>query len=78
MHNAFSLAGSRCQTLPDPTLTAEIRAQTGSDSETASILRCIERFSGDGSIRYYEITPQPARRTYHSAPSLAWTVTAVR
>jgi hypothetical protein len=76
--SAFSIDRSRCSALSDPTLRDEILAHTGSDDETASILRTLERFGGDVSIRYYEVVPTPSRRTYHSAVAFHWTVRAVR
>lgn len=72
------LPRSRCSILTDPTLRDEIQGRTGSDAETSSILRSIERFGHDASIRYYELTPSPSRRTYQATPRFAWTVTAVR
>ena len=59
-------------------LREEIHAHTGSDEETSSILRGIERLGDDPSIRYYEITPKTVQRTYRGAPPVAWSVRAVR
>lgn len=78
MATSFSIPQSRCAVLTDPTLRDEIQARTGSDVETSSILRSLERFGPDASIQYYELTPKPTRRTYQSNSEFAWTVTAVR
>jgi hypothetical protein len=74
----FSLARSRCSVLSDPALRDEIRTHTGSDSETSSILRSLGRFGHDATVRYYELTPTPSRRTYQPTAAFAWTVKAVR
>jgi len=75
---SFSIARSRCSALPAATLRAEIQSHTGNDAETSSILRSLERFGDDASIRYYEVTPTAGRRTYHAAAASTWTVRAVR
>lgn len=74
----FSIPRSRCSAVSDPLLRDELLARTGSDEEASSILRSIERFGNDLSIDYYEMTPIPTRRTYHSAKTVGWTVRAVR
>jgi hypothetical protein len=76
--NAFSIAHSRCSVLSDPALLQEIRTHTESDAEADSILRSIERFGDDQSIRYYEMTPRPRRGAYRQAFTLSWSVRAVR
>ncbi len=78
MPSTFSIARSRCSVLSDPTLREEISSHTGSDAETTSILRTLERFGHDASVRYFELTPKPSRRTYQPTAAFAWTVTAVR
>ncbi len=78
MPTSFSITRSRCSVLSDPSLRQEIHAHTGSDAETSSILRSLDRFGQDISIRYYELTPTPARRTYRPTSAFAWTVRAVR
>ena len=78
MPATFTIPRSRCAVLTDPTLRDEIQERTGSDAETSSILRSIERFGLDASIHHYELTPVPSRRTYQSEPGFSWTVTAVR
>lgn len=77
-HESFTIARTRAADLADPGLREEIRGHTGSDEETASILRCMERYGFDASIRYYEMTPRPSRRSYHQAPLVTWSVAAVR
>lgn len=76
--SAFSIARTRCSALSDANLREEIHAHTGSDTETSSILRSLQRFGGDLSIRYYEMTPTPSRRIHRATSAFAWTVTAVR
>jgi len=75
---SFSIARSRCSDLAEPHLRNEIHSHTGSEAETSSILRSMERFGQDKSIRYYEMTPTPARRVYHTVPTFTWSVRAVR
>lgn len=78
MATSFLITRSQCSNLPEPELRKEIDFHTGSEAETSSILRSLERFGQDTSIRYYEMTPAPVRRLYHTVPSFAWTVRAVR
>ena len=78
MPNSFSINRSRCSVLSDPKLRDEIQAHTGSDAETSSILRSLDRFGHDVSIQYYDVTPMPSRRTYQSTAAFTWTVRAVR
>jgi len=75
---SFTIPFSRCAVLTDPTLRGEIQARTESDAQTSSILRSIGRFGHDASIRYYEVTPVPTRRTFQIPARLSWSVTAVR
>jgi len=75
---SFSIARSRCSVVSDPALLQEIRGHTDTDEEASSILRSLERFGGDQSIRYFEVTPKAGRRTYRDARAVAWNVTAVR
>ena len=77
MTQPFNLPRSRCSLLSDPALRREIQSHTGNETETSSILRSIERFGDDLSIRYYEMTPTARRAHFHSA-SASWTVRAVR
>jgi hypothetical protein len=77
--HSFTIARSRRSVLSDAALLEEIRRHTETDGEASSILRSLERFGGDGSIRYFEITPKQSRRTYGDRHHLvAWSVTAVR
>jgi hypothetical protein len=76
--HSFTIARSRCSVLSDPALLEEIRRHTETDGEASSILRSLERFGGDGSIRYFELTPKQSRRNYGRHPVVAWSVTAVR
>lgn len=78
MAESFSIARSRCSVLSDPALREEIMAHTGSEAETSSILRSLERFGTDASAHAFEITPVVGRRTHHDPRALAWVVRAVR
>lgn len=78
MARSFSIPGSRLSSTSGPTLREEIHAHTGSDEETSSILRGIERLGEDPSIRHYEMTPQKTQRIYRDAPPVTWSVRAVR
>jgi len=76
MASSFSIPSARV--LSDPALRTEIQSHTDNHAETSSILRSIERFGEDASIRYYEMTPSTTRRAYHTALARSWTVRAVR
>ena len=78
MPNPFTLSRSRCDALSQDELQKEIQAHTGNDSETDSILRSLERFGQDASIRSYEIIPRPRQRTASGGPDSTWTVRALR
>ena len=78
MSYSFTIARSRCSVVSDPALLEEIRGHTESDEEASSILRSLERFGGDPSIRHFEMTPKPSRRTYRDASAVTWSVTAMR
>lgn len=78
MPTSFSITRSRLSVLSDPTLRDEIQTHTGNAAETSSILRSLDRFGQDPSIRYYEVTPTPSRRTYRPTSAFTWTVRAVR
>ena len=78
MPSSFSITQSRYASFADPDLLQEIRSHTGSDAEASSILRSMERFGGDASISYYEVTPKPRRGASRQALPLAWSVRAVR
>jgi hypothetical protein len=78
MHEAFSLAPSRCAVISDPALRAEIDAHTGSPEATAKILRSIERFGVDPSVLRFEMNPRKENRTIRSTETVSWTVHAVR
>jgi hypothetical protein len=78
MPSSFSIRRAPFSNASDPALREEIRAHTASDEEASSILRCIERFGGDSSIRYYEMTPVTTQRTFREARPMAWSVRAVR
>lgn len=78
MQEPFTIARSRCSDIADPALRAEIRTHTASEEETSSILRSLERFGFDSSIRHYEMTPKPSHRTYRGAHTVTWSITAVR
>lgn len=78
MASSFSIMSSRLATTTATGLHDEIRAHTGCDAEAESIVRCIERLSGDPSIGRYEMTPTNNQRRYHDAPRVCWNVRAVR
>jgi hypothetical protein len=78
MSESFTIARSRCSDLTDAGLHDEIRHHTRSDEEVTSILRCLERFGFDASIRHYELTAKPSHRTHRGASSVTWSISAVR
>ncbi len=78
MPDSFSLTQSRCSELSDPALRHEIRDRTGSDEATLAILRSIDRFGGDDSIRRFEITPTSRGYAGRGRKVVAWHVRAVR
>lgn len=77
MPSSFSIRGSRCSLPFSPEVRDEIRERTGSDRETSSILRSIERFGGEG-VWLYEMTPKAPRGTRHDTRAVTWNVHAVR
>lgn len=59
-------------------LRTHIQAHTGSEAETESILRSIERYGADASIRRFEVTPTKNRLGLQTSRLPAWAVRAVR
>lgn len=78
MPHPFSVSGSRCSLPFSTSLREEIRSRTGSDRETDSILRSIERFGGDVSVWTYEMRPKASAGTRHDPRPVTWSVRAVR
>lgn len=78
MSESFTIARARCSDLTDASLRDEIRRHTGTDEEVTSILRCLERFGYDASVRHYELNAKPSHRSHRGASSVTWNVTAVR
>ena len=78
MPESFSLYSSACSPIGDPSLKEEIDRHTANEAETSQILRSIERFGGDDSIRRYDISPQKGRRSERFTKAGAWNVRAVR
>ena len=78
MSEPFSLSRSVCSPISDPSLKEEIDRHTSNAAETSQILRSIERFGGDDSIRRYDISPEKGRKSARMAKTAAWTVSAVR
>ena len=78
MPSAFSIAATHLSTASDSTLRGEIDFHTENDAETSSILRSLRRFGGDVSIRRFEVTPTPSRRTRQPRSAFTWSVRAVR
>jgi hypothetical protein len=78
LRDAFTVLRSRCSDLTDPGLRQEILLHTGSDDEVTSILRCLERFGFDASVRHFEMIPKPSHRSHRGANPVSWSVTAVR
>lgn len=60
------------------TLRDQVAERTSSEFETASILRSIERYGEDSSIRYFEIAQAEPRLGARSVRAAAWSVRAVR
>jgi hypothetical protein len=78
MSEPFTVDRSRCSDLTDPGLREEILRHTGNDDEVTSILRCLERFGFDASVRHFEMIPKPKHRSHRGANLVSWNVTAVR
>jgi len=78
MANAFSI----CPRDFTPTGTLALRdyvaGQTGSDVETESILRSLERYGSDSSVRYFDVTPAEVRLGLRTLRAASWNVRAVR
>ena len=60
------------------TLRTLVADRTRSDLETESILRSIERYGTDSSIRYFEVSPTEGRLGVRTTRTTAWNVRAVR
>ena len=78
MATPFSISRSRFAGLTPEDLQKEIQAHTGNETETDSIIRSMDRFGEDDSIRSFEITPKPRRQSMRLGPDSTWTVRAVR
>lgn len=78
MPHTFTISRSRLSSTAAPAMREEITSHTGSDQETSSILRSIERFGGDATIRSYEVSPKATRTSTFRVPRVAWTVRALR
>ena len=59
-------------------LRRHVADRTRSEVETESIIRSIERYGIDRSIRYFEVTPAEGRPGVRSIRSTSWNVRAVR
>lgn len=75
---SFFIARARYASLTDLALRKELMDRIGSASEADSIVRSMERFGADESIRFFEVIPQASRRTHYRPPGSTWTVRAVR
>lgn len=78
MSESFSISRPARDGWSRDALQEEVRLRTGNDSATESIMRSIDRFGSDDSIRYYELTPKANYRRRSDAVAQAWTVRAVR
>ena len=79
MPESFSISRAAYSDSSPAALQEVIQTRTGNESATQSILRSIERFGSDESIRYYEMIPSANTRSRHGAlHAPAWTVRAVR
>ncbi|HEU0052408.1 MAG TPA: hypothetical protein VFQ39_04490 [Longimicrobium sp.] len=78
MSQPFTLLRAHVAGRDEPALLREIVTHTGCEEEASTILRGLERLGTDETIRYFEMTPQPNRRTYLDAPRVTWSVRAVR
>ena len=78
MSRSFTIDRTAVMAGDRPGLLREVIGHTGSEDQADSILRSLERLGSDASIDYYEMTPATAQRRYVGAPSVVWTVRAVR
>ena len=78
MSSPFSIVRSRYAADPEAALHEEIRAHTGSDVETSTIMGCIERLGVDPTIRRYEMTPTTKKLGHRGSAPVTWSVRAVR
>lgn len=78
MPESFSISRATFSDSSPDVLQQEIQSRTGNESATRGILRSMERFGSDESIRFFEMIPQQRVRTRYNAPEAAWTVRAVR
>ena len=78
MKKSFTLTRAEVAAADAAALKAEIASATGSEIETASILRSLERLGTDPSIEYYEMTQVTGKRMHGGAATIAWRVRADR
>ena len=78
MASSFSILRPRHAAGADTALHQEIRAHTGCDVETSSIMGCIERLGVDPTIRRYEMTPTTKKLGHRGSAPVIWSVRAVR
>jgi hypothetical protein len=78
MKESFTLQRAYVVSADEPSLRSAIKDHTGSEDETTSILRTLERMGSDASIRHYDVSPVAVRRTYRGDPPVTWSVRAVR
>lgn len=78
MNKSFTISRDTVTAGDRPGLLREVMGHTGSEDQADSILRSLDRLGSDASIRYYEMTAANPQRRYASAPSVVWTVRAVR
>jgi hypothetical protein len=78
LSKTFTLTRAEVADADAASLKAEIASVTGSELETASILRSLERLGTDPSIEYYEMTQVTGKRMHGGAATIAWRVRADR
>jgi hypothetical protein len=78
MSKSFTIPRADVAGATEAALRAEITNATGSEIETDSILRSLERMGTDESIEFYEMILVTSRRAYGGASTNTWRVRADR
>jgi hypothetical protein len=78
MSKSFTIPLAHVDGADPAALRAEITSETGSEMETDSILRSLERMGTDPSIEFYEMILVTSRRAYGGASTNTWRVRADR
>jgi hypothetical protein len=78
LKKTFTISRSDLSTKSPATIQKQIANATGSEMETASILRSLDRLGTDPSILFYEMSLEVRTARYGGIATNAWRVRADR